>query len=96
MKEYCSLVHRPELISVLILALLACLLHFVPIYDKRGYIEETGAVTCIGYSYPQERHYRIIPNGLDEFREEKNILKSDVANTALCGIKPVSLRLYVL
>lgn len=91
---------RKLIISLGLIIVFLGLLHFVPIYSKSGYIDHTinGNATCIGYLGNQPHYYRLINNDLSEFNKDKAIFKLDVNtfNNTLCGIEPVTLRLYLL
>lgn len=87
------------LTSLGVFILIIGLLHFVPIYNKTGYIDHgknNQAVTCMGYLSNQPHYYRIISGGFDDFKSDKDNYINEDISTSDCGIEPVTLRLYIL
>ena len=87
------------MISLSIVIVFLGLLHFVPIYSKSGYIDHSknGSATCIGYLGNQPHYYRLITNNLSEFNKDRASYNQSMNfNNTVCGIEPVTLRLYVL
>lgn len=87
---------------VLGITFLLLLPHFIPLYSKTGQLDRGTMNLCMGYGSPVSHYHRIIPSGLDEYRQERQLFKATqltdqggiLVGDIYCG-EPVTLRLYL-
>lgn len=89
---------KPKNYIILVIVLLLLIFRLVPIKSQSGFVDTSvnGAVTCIGYKGPEIREFRAVTGGMKDFQEAKNRISATANSTAVCGLKPVTLKLYIL
>ncbi len=76
-----------------VLIIFAVFIHLTPVYNKTGQLDKGLGNLCLGYGGPVPHYYRIVPNGINGFSEDKNYFK--YKNSELTCAEPVVLRLYL-